>query len=1082
MEKKKSSANLSPHHTKNYFGDEARLAFYERYRWLSNQSKITLTDLRRQPFDASYLVYSSSQDAFDTLGTDGAPAIDLSSTITSIPSSGDEYDDQGTRGIPLPAIKSRPTTTSTPLRSPMPGKPLNETSVAANSALLNSSFFLTDSLAFDSGISGGIGGASGNDATEGGVDSSDSSVSGNSRPSTLTPSPSKVTRMPKITNVISTSASAKSARKSSFSLVSQNSSLSLDLRLTQSDSKLNQRNKSSNSSLRSAYSRHRSSAKNSRLAAMSKGNSSSSLTGDSIAGETYDDNSYFNDFYGLSANAHDFASCDENDEQTISMISPRTKFLASCLKDQVNPRASLLLRKSITSKLNLTHQGITDQMAKSLSKSFQSLPFIEEINLADNMLTDRGITMIIHSVNEIPSLKELNFSQNKIGYFASKALREYLMKENCPLEKLFLHSSNIDDLECSSFITAIEKTHRLVELDLSNNEIGKTEKIQTKGGGAGGHLPSLIGASAIASLLRTPSCSLKKLNLSWNLIRLDGAINLGKSLGWNTSLLDLDLSYNTLNSEAAIAIGSSLIKNTILQTLNIAYASIDAMGCLSICAGIIENYSLKRLNLDGNPIGEQGGKALLLTPIYALNQVEISVSKCNVNIKDPNCWFDFDHLLGKDFNLNMENGLDRAVMIFLLHIVAGHHSLRFTKVQYEVFSGSNGAGSGSGFSPSLTSSKGSNGSTSARAPTPGTGKSRSVDLSTFLSSKPQYYFNDKQKNIIETLKRIQESVSNYKIAVKWFEETDLDGSGSIDFSEFVILMKKLLAVGEFPEKRYIQLFKKYDHDSSGSIDMTEFLLLLRSQKKEAISRIKDMLFCPLMGISSTVVTAALSSIDNAIDMEASSALSIVTSSTPAPLTSTSSFSSSAAHYTPPDTGFFYLSIGSDSATSTGATKHASVLSTSNGTNGQSHYRILTAYHCDLILQLLHTFNSSNVLSLLTTVIEMVRLRYNEAITIADIMLMETSDKIDIVQKILLQMYHSYDASHFLNTIFGENRQEVMRFKWDFNFLLKPLLGMLDFSCSFLFLCNFSLSLCLLLSLLCYVSFSSSVVSVTHRLS
>jgi Ran GTPase-activating protein (RanGAP) involved in mRNA processing and transport len=691
-----------------------------------------------------------------------------------------------------------------------------------------------------------------------------------------------------------------------------------------------------------------------------------------------------------------------NNEDVLQAISPRTKFLTSCLKDQINPRPSLLLRKNVTTTLNLTHQGITDVMAKSLAKSFEQLPFIEEINIADNMLTDVGLTMIIRSVYNITTLKILHLSQNKMETYSAKSLRDYLSMKDCPLEKLFLHSCNIDDVECSHFINAIEQNHKLEELDLSKNNIGRLENsvnhaattsasstspvphsgpsssssVSTSRPASGRkpHHP-LSGAHAIANLLRS---SLKTLNLQWNLIRYQGAIELSQSLSFNQSLLHLDLSYNTLGTDASIALGSSLILNKTLISLNLAYCSIDAMGCITICSGIIENISLSKIILDGNPIGEQGGKALLLTTIFSINQVTISALKCNISLKDSKCWFDFDNLSDREYSLNMENGYDRAIMIFLLHIVAGQSSYHFDKILHETVTHSNNKGG------------------VVLSPVKGQAKSKPIELITSLYTIPSQFLNEKQQSIISSLEKVDESLSDYHTAALWFEEIDMDGNGTIELSEFVALMKKLGV--ELNDRRLHQLFKKYDIDGSGKLDMSGFLTILKHQKKEAINRKHDLLNIPIMTLGGS-------------------------------LASESSFSSSSSSLTPyvsPDSGILHFAIINDfSSTSTKL----------------DFCRILTSYHCDLLVAMLHQFSSStNLLSLLSSCLEIFHLRLNEAIIIADLMLMETSDKIEIVRKILFSMVSSYDTSHFLNIIFGENRQEVMRLKWDYNFLLKPLLG------------------------------------------
>jgi hypothetical protein len=351
-----------------------------------------------------------------------------------------------------------------------------------------------------------------------------------------------------------------------------------------------------------------------------------------------------------------------------AITSPRTKFIASCMQEKLNPRASLVLRKNMTKRLNLQHHGMGDKLAALLADSLDQLPYIEAINIADNMLTDDGMGPIILAAVNIPSLTELNLSQNEIGSVSSEALHHYLVTSTCPLQTLILNAADVDDFECAGFIEAVRQNKSLRELDLSGNLIGKSENLNTV-------MPDIItGSEAIADLLRSPECNLTKLHLQWNMIRLDGAKDLASSLAINRTLLYLDLSFNSLATEGGIVLGVSLLKNTMLKTLIVSNNSIDAKACLTICAGIIENRTLRKVVLDGNPIGVQGMKALMLIPILAGGRVKISAAKCNVTIKDPNCWFDFDKLIKEYKPLDMEDGFERAVCIFLLHLIAGHQT------------------------------------------------------------------------------------------------------------------------------------------------------------------------------------------------------------------------------------------------------------------------------------------------------------------------------------------------------------------------------------------------------------------------
>ena len=103
-----------------------------------------------------------------------------------------------------------------------------------------------------------------------------------------------------------------------------------------------------------------------------------------------------------------------------------------------------------------------------------------------------------------------------------------------------MNSADVDDYECERFVEAIKDNKSLLELELSHNKIGSAENLNTV-------MPDLItGGEALTDLLRSENCRLKSLKLDWNLIRMDGAIDLANSIASNKTLTFLDLSYNSL--------------------------------------------------------------------------------------------------------------------------------------------------------------------------------------------------------------------------------------------------------------------------------------------------------------------------------------------------------------------------------------------------------------------------------------------------------------------------------------------------------------------------------------------------------
>ena len=137
------------------------------------------------------------------------------------------------------------------------------------------------------------------------------------------------------------------------------------------------------------------------------------------------------------------------------IISPRTAYLEGCLDHHVNPRPSLILRKELSTELNLSHHAMGDAVAKVFALSLKEMPSVRSLNLSDNNLTDEGVSAILLAVVDMKYLASLDLSMNKIDGNAADALAHYLKTPRCPIIKLVLQSADIDDVECDKFITAI---------------------------------------------------------------------------------------------------------------------------------------------------------------------------------------------------------------------------------------------------------------------------------------------------------------------------------------------------------------------------------------------------------------------------------------------------------------------------------------------------------------------------------------------------------------------------------------------------------------------------------------------------
>ena len=501
-------------------------------------------------------------------------------------------------------------------------------------------------------------------------------------------------------------------------------------------------------------------------------------------------------------------------------VSPRTKFVASCIDRGLSPLPSVVMRKLFNTKINLAHFGIGDERGCAFAECLKTLPSIESINLCDNNLTDAALYPLICACSHISGLQELNLSLNKIDAKASRALADFLSSPKCPLYSLVLVSSDVDDSECANFVECLETNRHLCELDLSNNLLGSDESIPgAKTGGA-----------ALASYLVTKECRLRSLKLAWNSIRQNTAIALASSLGKNNTLTYLDLSYNALGSAAGEVIGDSILDNKILKTLILDNNNLGSTACVTICIGVCQNLAIKRLSLDENPIGEAGAKMIMQVPVLIGNRVDLSAANCNTVMRDSSCWYDLANPC-RTYSLDLSKPFERAVAFSVLQVVASHSSYIIPKAHFQ---------------EDRTNYDARKGATVVKK----FGPKEELQFVQGVATDKEDYFDDEQRMIVKGLRTLLEAAGNTEKGKKLFAEADIDRGGDLDREELRLVMEKL-GVASDPEKM-AQIFAVFDLDGSGRMTLQDFLAVLKSQCREADARLKDLTTYPVLCVKGDV--------------------------------------------------------------------------------------------------------------------------------------------------------------------------------------------------------------------------------------
>ncbi len=473
---------------------------------------------------------------------------------------------------------------------------------------------------------------------------------------------------------------------------------------------------------------------------------------------------------------------------TVRPLSARSKFIINSIAANIPPKPSVIIRKNVSSLLDLSSKFIGDKVAVILASVLDELPHTAELNLSNNNLHDAGLQAIMDALCRCPLINKLNLSKNKIDSNAAASLSRYLCCDNCNLEQLVLMESDIDDVEVANFIDAITKRRTVKYLDMSSNLLGSHE-IDSESNG-------IIGSKAIGMMLESSSCSLETLIVAWNKIRLSGATAIGTSIKFNQSLTHLDLSFNGIGTEGGEALGNSLHSNTTLQYLNISSNNIRPRAVYILMSGVKSCVSLKTVDISHNPIGEVGILAVSSTKSVLGSRCSIDISGCVVRVADTTCWFDSSKLVEAgvhDYKLNLSIPYDRSICIEILRQLADDESLKCKKFILD---------EGKGYKDSF-----------------------------------EFICVRKEKVHTEVVaKEISEDdQSNARLL---FHKFDNDNSGFLDKSELMLLFKEL---GFDHSAENIDLMlAKYDVDGTGTVELEEFSGFLKSMQ-DAVNKSKEWL-------------------------------------------------------------------------------------------------------------------------------------------------------------------------------------------------------------------------------------------------
>ncbi|KDO32465.1 hypothetical protein SPRG_02942 [Saprolegnia parasitica CBS 223.65] len=373
----------------------------------------------------------------------------------------------------------------------------------------------------------------------------------------------------------------------------------------------------------------------------------------------------------------DASSRGETKADAKDVASPRTHCLTKSIMAG-RPAIPLVIRKNTTNVFDFSYQSLGDAYMEQFAECVGSLPFLEEINVRDNRLSDMGLHRLLTAVHEHLRLRKLDISENTIGSNAAKILRTMIASPSCTLQHLVMAKADIDDFECAAFMSAFEKNASVEELVMPRNRIGEAEQLNVV-------KPEITtGGEAIASMLYVNE-KLAKLDLSWNLLRLESGVTLAHSLEYNRKLLELHIAYNACGDAGAMMFGRVLSLNSTLRVLDLSYNNVGCRGALVLASAASKTKSLRLLLLNGNNIGKEGGRAIMFAMCNNKSDhgIDIEIAGCNLAStgKSEKAMFDPTNPAG-EYNLDLSEPFDQMIATELLRLATYKKGCRFEKLKH----------------------------------------------------------------------------------------------------------------------------------------------------------------------------------------------------------------------------------------------------------------------------------------------------------------------------------------------------------------------------------------------------------------
>ncbi|XP_062387741.1 NACHT, LRR and PYD domains-containing protein 12-like [Sardina pilchardus] len=218
---------------------------------------------------------------------------------------------------------------------------------------------------------------------------------------------------------------------------------------------------------------------------------------------------------------------------------------------------------------------------------------LETLKLADCKLTDKSCELVASALQSPNSLIELDLSNNDLGDSGVQLLSKGLSSPHCKLQILRLAGCTLTSKSCELVASYLQSPNSLLALDLSDNDLGDS------------------GVQLLSKGLSSSQCKLRTLRLADCKLTDKSCELVASVLQTPTSLKELDLSFNNLEDSGVQVLSKGLsTPHCKLQTLRFAGCKLADKSCELVALVLQSPNSLVALDLSHNDLGDSGVQLL----------------------------------------------------------------------------------------------------------------------------------------------------------------------------------------------------------------------------------------------------------------------------------------------------------------------------------------------------------------------------------------------------------------------------------------------------------------------------------------